>query len=129
MNASQHSLDVSSVSNSLIDEYRIVRATYSHVCDDYRLYTNDDEEIVWFSPSRPHKINLDIVKLLLHCYVLDECHLTSLSDVHIYVKGSSGETIPHPDFPDQDYPKSGHIIRGAIEMTIVNYMTAIGPKS
>lgn len=102
--------------------YIIVRAFYGGVCGDYMLYNNDGEEVVWFSPSRPHKSNLDMIEKLLSCYITDECSLTSLQDVYVV---RDGQCVP--EHPHAVYYNAGHIIRGVIERTIKNYIIYLCP--
>lgn len=102
--------------------YIIVRATYSGVCGDYRLYNDAGEEVVWFSPPRPHKSNLDMIEKLLSCYITDECSLTSLQDVYVT---RDGQCVP--EYPHEVYICAGHIIRGVIERTIKNYIVYLCP--
>ncbi len=95
------------------NSYIITRATHDPTCGNYRLYNSDDVEVVWFSPPRPDASNPDMIRKLLSCYITDECHIISLSDVQYY--------------PDRDYPNCGHVIRGVIERTIKNYIIYLCP--
>lgn len=103
-------------------KYIITRATYSGVCGDYRLYNNDGEEVVWFSPPRPHKSNLDMIEKLLSCYITDECSLTSLQDVYVV---RDEQCVP--EHPHNVHYNAGHVIRGVIERTIKNYVIYLCP--